>query len=83
MLASTPYNWIVFQNNQILWNNILSCGNKSMQKTFNNIISQEKTHKHCPNSVILKENISQKVNKIMFQEDFLKYDLNICKLCVT
>ncbi len=51
-----------FSKTQILWNNILSCGNKSMQKTFNNIISQEKkekTHKHCPNSVILKEYFSE------------------------
>jgi hypothetical protein len=43
----------------------------------------KKNVKHYPNSVILKENIFQKVNIMIFQEDFLKYDINICKLCVT
>jgi hypothetical protein len=46
-----------FSKNQILWNNILSCGNKSMQFFFTNRISLEKNEKklkHYPNSVILK-----------------------------
>jgi hypothetical protein len=71
-----------FSKTQILWNNILSCGNKSMQKFLTIEYPRKKMEKKNPNSVILKENIFQKVNIIIFQEDFLKYDINICKLCV-
>jgi hypothetical protein len=66
---------LVTKNEQIGIREVLKYPRKKWKKW--------KKHKRYPNSVTLKENIFQKVNIIIFQEDFLKYDLDICKLCVT